>query len=447
MTRSGYDVAILGTGSAAETLIGELDGSGWRIITFERALAGGECPFTACMPSKALLHDARIDRPWAQAARRRDAVVENGDDTSHADEIARRGVELVRAQASLAGPGRILADDREYEATHVVLATGSEPIVPSLDGDAEIWTSADLLTADVLPRRAVIVGEGVIGCELTQLLVDFGRAVTLVGMEERLFPDLPRPIGALLEQRFEQAGVELRLGRTASAARTATDGVEVELDDGSVVFGDRVVVAVGRRARLGGIGLESLGLATDQPLPVDACGRVDAPGSLWAVGDVAGRGQYTHLANHHARVVAANLRGGAEHIDDVALPRCVFTDPPIGSVGPTAAELDGDDDVVWATASVADVPRALTDELPDGCLVVAARRSTGTIVAAHGIGTHFDELIHALTVAIDGDVPVARLARGMQPFPTVGELLGVAFRGLADQLRNGAPVPETAVTK
>ena len=430
MANNHVDVAVLGAGSAAETLAAEL-GSSMDVAVFEPERVGGECPFTACMPSKSLLHDAAVGSPWADAVARRREITHDLDDTSHVESLERHGALLVRASAVLDGPGRVVAGGNVYTAEHVVLATGAEPILPDLDGDVEPWTSDDVLTSDELPARTVIVGEGVIGCELAQLLARFGSQVTVVGMEKALFPELVARVGEIVTDSLHGAGVELVLGRTARTARSTSTGIELELDDGSVVVGDRVVVAVGKRARLHGLGLASVGLDETDDLPVTDDGRIDAAGSMWAIGDVAGKGQYTHLANHHARVVAANMRGGSRRFDEVALPRCVFTDPPVAMVGPTHHELEGDDDVVWRERPVTDVARATTDAVDVGHFALAARRSSGTLVAGHGVGPHFDELIHAITFAIDGRVPVHALTRSMQPFPTFGEMLGVLLSDLA----------------
>ena len=154
------------------------------------------------------------------------------------------------------------------------------------------------------------------------------------------------------------------------------------------------------------------------------------------MGDVAGRGQYTHVANHQARVVANQLVGdGTRRFDDVVLSSCVFTDPPLIQVGPTCQELDGDPDVIWASGLVSDLARAVTDELTEGFLAVAARRSTGSVIAAHGAGPGFEELVHALVIAVDGAVRLDRLAMSMHTFPTVGEILAPIFRSLAGNLR------------
>jgi pyruvate/2-oxoglutarate dehydrogenase complex dihydrolipoamide dehydrogenase (E3) component len=226
-------------------------------------------------------------------------------------------------------------------------------------------------------------------------------------------------------------GVRVRRGAVVRRVARAGDTVVAEVDDGSTIHADRVLIAVGKRARTTGIGLRRLGLDPDQPLPVGPDARVDCPGSVWAIGDVAGKGQYTHLANHHGAVLANHLTGDrTRRLDDVVSCSCVFTDPPVISVGATRAELADDADVVWAEHSLDGLPRSLTDALGPGFLAVAARRSTGTVVSAHGVGARFDELVHALVVAVDGKVPLAVLARSMQPFPTIGEILGVAFRTL-----------------
>jgi dihydrolipoamide dehydrogenase len=199
-----------------------------------------------------------------------------------------------------------------------------------------------------------------------------------------------------------------------------------------------VLVAIGRRPTTVGFGIDRLGLDESAPLPVGDDGRVATDGSVWAIGDVAGAGQYTHLANHHARVVADHLVGTAtRRFDDVVVPRCMFTDPPLIQVGPSWSELRDDADVVHVEVDLGSFPRAMTDELAAGHLWAAARRSTGCLVAAAGAGPGFDELTHALVTAIDGDVPLHRLRRSMQAFPTIGEILGPLYDGLADELSGG----------
>jgi pyruvate/2-oxoglutarate dehydrogenase complex dihydrolipoamide dehydrogenase (E3) component len=427
------DIAVLGAGSAAEALVRHLDGE-CRVVVFEPRFVGGICPFVACMPSKSMLHDASGAAPsWQAAVLRRDDVVEHLDDDSHCRELSNKGVLVVREAAQIVDEHHVRAGDRQWQAEHIVIATGSEPVTPPIDGLDQIgdrrWTSDDALTTTDRPARLAILGAGVIGCELAYLFARFGTEVHLLDSEEVAFPDLHEEIGQVIDGGLEAAGVRVRRGRSAVEFKRRGGNVRIRLDNGATLATDRVIVATGRRARRSGLGLESLGLDPDQPLPVDHTGRVQCPGSVWAVGDVADKGQYTHLANHHGLVVANQLTGDAtRRFDDVVTPACMFTDPPMLTVGPTRSEVD--DDVVWATADLSEIARWSTDDHPGGFLAVAARRSTGTIIAAHGAGPKFDELVHALVVAIDGAIPVERLSRSILPFPTMGEILGPIYERL-----------------
>ena len=435
--RVHVDVAIIGGGSAAETLVAELDGSDLDIVVFEDERVGGECPFVACMPSKALLHDAAIGRSWDDAVRRRKKVVDHLDDGTHAAELAQHGAALVRERATITAPSVVEAAGRRYRAGHIVIATGSEPVIPPIDGLDEIgdrcWTSADAMTTDVRPMRLTILGGGVIGCELATLYAGFGTEVHVLDAEPTAFPDLPEDIGTIVDDALRAAGVRLRRDVEVTQVETRGGGVRVRLDDGACVDSDRLLIAAGTRPRTHGIGLGNLGIDEDAPMAVGPDGRVGAEGSVWAIGDVAGHGEYTHLANHQARVVAGALCGtGHRRFDDVVTPACVFTDPPIVTIGPAPAALG--DTVLWESARLSEVPRATTDELADGFLAIAVDRSTGAIVAAHGVGANFDVLAAALVTAIDARTPVDQLARSMWPFPTVGELLGLVYSRASESL-------------
>ncbi len=441
-----FDIAIIGGGSAAEALVRAVadrcdDSPALRpsMAVFEPLRVGGECPFVACMPSKTMIHDARGDVSWAHAVDRRRSIVSHLDDRQHARGLLDHGVALYRSAARLVGEHLIEADGQLIRAEHIVVATGATPLVPDIEGIDRVadraWTSADALTADERPDRIVVVGAGVIGIECAFLFNGFGTHVDLVNDADRLCPDDPPRVGDILEERMRRLGIGLHHGVEAESVDRAADGVVVGLTDGSTLTAERMLVAVGRRPRTEGLGLERLGLDPAEPLPISPAGRIDTGGSVWAMGDVAGVGEYTHLANHHAEVVADHLVGAAQRrYDDVVVPRCTFSQPPIFEVGPDYAAVANDPDIVEASAELDDFPRAATDDLDDGYLWVAARRSTHTVVAAAGIGPCFDELVHGLVIAIDGEVPVQTLARSMQPFPTVGEILGPVFDDLARQL-------------
>jgi pyruvate/2-oxoglutarate dehydrogenase complex dihydrolipoamide dehydrogenase (E3) component len=440
-----FDVAVLGGGSAAEALVGALahltavrDLREVRVVVFEANRVGGECPFVACMPSKAMLHDAAAHTGWRDAIERRAGVVDHLDDSRHAEQLTAHGAVLVRAAATITAAGRIEAAGREYTAEHIVLATGSQLLMPPIEGIEELgdrcWTSEEALLTQDRPTRLAIIGGGAIGCELATIFARFGSEVHLLDVAPRAFPDLPQAIGELVDDALRAAGVRVCRGIEIEQVTRRGGGVRTTLANGAGLDTDRIIVAAGRRPRTEGIGVEHIGVADPDHLAVDDTGRVTADGSVWAIGDVAGRGQYTHVANHHANVVADALFGdGTRRFDDVVTPACVFTDPPLMTIGPRPAELS-DDDVIWVSANLSETPRWTTDALTDGVVTVAVDRRSRTVVAAHGVGASFDVLASALVTAIDSRVPVDQLARSMWPFPSIGEILGVVYSRAVESL-------------
>ena len=430
-----FDVAVIGAGSAGETLATELASNGRRVVVFEPGRVGGECPFVACMPTKAMLHDAAIGRSWADSIRRRADVVEYLDDSQHAHDLQGVGATLVRHAAQITADGTIEADFERYAADDIVIATGSQISMPAIDGLDDIgdrcWTSVDAMTTDERPTRLAIVGGGVIGCELATIFSRFGTEVHLLDAAPTAFPDLPPEIGDIVDDVLEADGVRVRRGVTIDYVTRRGGGVRTAFETGARLDTDRLLIATGTQPRTDGLGLEHLGV-DPKKMQVGLDGRVAGTSSLWAIGDVAGFGEYTHLANHQAHVVAAALLGGStRRFDEVVTPACVFTDPPILTIGPRPAELS-DDDVCWVSARMNEIARWTTDELEEGFLTIAVDRSTHTVVAAHGIGARFDELAAALVTAIDGQLSVDRLAQSMWPFPSVGEILGVVYSRAAE---------------
>lgn len=422
------DVAVIGAGAAAKTLVAAVAGNNLDVVVFEADRVGGVCPFLACIPSKGLLHDGTHDRSWIDAVDRRDEIVDHLDDGDHATAIERHGARLVRARCRFVAKNLVEADGQRYHPGAVVIATGAEPIIPGIEGlpqlGKRLWASDDALTTAERPTRLAIMGGGPIGCELAQIYADFGTEVYLIDTNERAFPDLTEAIGAIVDDGLKAAGVHVRRGREIARFELRGDHALCHLDDGTAIEADRVVAAIGRRPRTDCLGLEHLDLDPSEPLPLSSAGRVECPGSVWAIGDVAGRGQYTHLANHQARVVADHLVGsGDRRFDDVVTPACVFTRPPLIMVGPSPAEAGAD--VVWVDAELADVARWTTDELGNGHLTMGVDPSTRTVVAAHGAGARFDELAATFVTMIDAKTPLDRLARSMMPFPTVSELVAV----------------------
>jgi pyruvate/2-oxoglutarate dehydrogenase complex dihydrolipoamide dehydrogenase (E3) component len=437
--RARVDVAVIGSGSAGTSLAHLLSDGGMEVAVAEVERVGGECPFVACMPSKTLLHDAAAGIRWHDAVRHRDDVIDHLDDSRHARSLEAAGVMLLRGRAEIVDERTLQVDGTTVDADHLVIATGSAPIVPSIDGLASLedryWTSRDALLTDELPARVTIVGGGVVGCELAHLFAGFGSEVHVLDSAERAFPELLPEVGELVDDHLRGAGVRVCRGVEVARVEQRGGNVLISLDNEASLATDRLIGAVGGRPRLDGFGIERLRLDPSRPLPVGDDGRVDCPGSVWAIGDVAGTDRYTHVANHHARVVADQLVGERQRrFGDVVVPACVFTTPPVMVVGPTFGDLEGDDDVVWVRAELSRVARWSTDNPATGLMALAVRRSDRCVVAAHGVGERFDELAAAVVTAVDGAIPVDLLARSLRPFPTVSELLGLLYSDAVEAL-------------
>jgi dihydrolipoamide dehydrogenase len=342
----------------------------------------------------------------------------------------------------------------------LVIATGSEPVAPPVEGLADIpaWTSAEALTCPDLPRRLVVLGGGPAGCELTQIYAAFGSQVTLVEAEDVLLPGEAPFIGEILADALRRTGAEVRLGSTAAKAERTDEGLALTLEDGTRLEADRVLLATGRRPRLSGLGLDTLGLdiGPAMALPMDTACRVilpaDAPASadqdadqplarqghgaaVWAAGDVTGFATHTHTANYQARIVAANILGSQREADYRAIPRAVYTTPSVFAVGlsPQSAAAAGID-LVSAGFDVAETARAAVEDDDRGHVELYADANSGALIGAAAIGQYAEEWMSEVTLAIRAAVPLAVLADVVHAFPTYGEVLEPPLRELADRI-------------
>jgi len=464
-----FDVIGLGAGSACVAMARRLAEAGRSTALVESGRVGGYCPFVACMPSKALLRSAQVrslygrgrelgatsvdpaldddGSSFALAARRRDEIADHLDDSAETAALEALGIRILRGRGRIARPGVVVVAGVEYAWGDLVVGTGSSPVWPPIEGlDAvPTWTSDQARVSPQRPRSMVVLGGGAVGCELAQVYARFGTQVTLVeGAPGLLGPEEPSVSGRLADV-LKAGGIDVRLGTRALRAEPQPDGARLHLDSGSFVDCERVLVAVGRAPSTGEIGLDALGIELgDDGLAIDSSCRVTGQRHVWAAGDVTAVAPYTHTANYQAEIIATNIliaggdgpgsQGPEERRADYrAIPRAVYTDPAVASVGVDAAAAATQGIVALTTeVELTEVARAGADG-DGGRLVLTADRSRCVLIGAAAIGPHADEWIGEAVLAIHAKIPLATLAETVHLFPTYSEACGLLFRKLAAQ--------------
>ena len=442
-------VVVLGAGASGEHFVGALRhlDAEVEIVVAERGLVGGECSFYACMPTKTLLRpgealEAARHAPGAAEAvtgeldvakvlEFRNAVTSNRDDSWYANWLAEEGgAELIRGEARVVRPGMVEVDGRELEYAHLVVATGSEPAVPPIDGidEVEYWTNREAVWADGPPESLVVLGAGPVGCELAQYFHRLGASVTIVA-SSRLLDRVDREAGELLRERFEDEGIELRFDVKAERVEKTGSGLRVHASKGDAIDAERLLVATGRKPNVEGFGLEQLDVSLS-PHGIAVDERMRAGEGVWAIGDPTGVQLLTHVGKYQARVAAANIAGRDYVADYRAIPAAIFTDPQVATVGST-----DDDGLVTATYRI-EGGRLSTYERPKrpGLLKLAADPGEGVLVGAVAVGPEAGEWLGQLTLAVRARVPVDVLLDTIQPYPTFSEAIFDALRELETRL-------------
>ncbi|MDQ3858656.1 MAG: NAD(P)/FAD-dependent oxidoreductase [Actinomycetota bacterium] len=438
-------IVVLGAGVAGEAFVAALrrHDPNVPVALVERELVGGECSYWACIPSKTLLrplevaYRARVAPGVREALGRVDVAavfawrdsVAGKDDTSQAEWVRNLDVELVRGSAEVVEPGRVRVGRRDLEYVHLVVATGSLPSVPPIDGleDGRYWTSRDATSASEVPEALVVVGGGAVGCELAQFYARVGSRVTLV-QRAHLLERGDREAGEVLADALREEGIDVRTGTSPSRLERGGPGFRLgcEGEMSGEIEGTHLLVATGRRPNVEGYGLDRLPISLART-GIEVDDHLRAADGVWGAGDVTGVALFTHVGKYQGRVAAANVAGKDVRADYRATPSVVFTDPQVASVGDTSGA-----GAAVATARLENVSRTATYERPKrpGFVKLFADPVRGVLVGAVAVGPEAGEWLGQLTLAVRAEIPVDILRDTIQPFPTFSEAVFFAARDL-----------------
>jgi pyruvate/2-oxoglutarate dehydrogenase complex dihydrolipoamide dehydrogenase (E3) component len=449
-----YDVIVIGAGAGGEAA-GSLSARlGSRVAVIERDLFGGLCSFWACMPSKTLLDSAGrrglgATYPWERASARRDWMISREhipypDDAGHVRGLETEGAEVIRGSARLVAPGRIEVrsdgeNPRTVETRNVVLAVGSTPVIPQVDGLEETgyWTSNHGTSLRELPSSIAVMGGGVVGIELAQAYARFGVTTTVIQGTDRILPrDHPKSSEVVAAQLREE-GVEILTDVTARSVERGGAGRRITLSDGRAVEAAELLVAVGRRAAdLRNLGCEDAGVMLDDRGRATPNERMSIGDGVFVAGDCAGGPQFTHVADYQGRIAARAAVGQAVRADLDTVPTATFTDPETATVGLTVQDawqrgLDAFEvttDFSTTARGFTIEPRRHSDEPilegSPGHITAVVDRERRVLVGAFAACPGAGELIHEPTLAIKHRVPVEVLADTIHAFPTAARAFG-----------------------
>jgi pyruvate/2-oxoglutarate dehydrogenase complex dihydrolipoamide dehydrogenase (E3) component len=460
---STFDAIVVGLGVGGEAVAGDLAEAGWSVLGIDHHLVGGECPYWGCIPSKMAIRAANllaegrriaemagrstVAPDWAPVARRiRDEATDDWDDRVAVERFEGKGGTFLRGDARIVAPDSVEVAGARYAATRaLVIGTGGDPALPPIPGLDTIaaWTNREALEAKELPASLVVIGGGAIGCELAQAFARFGVEVTVIEVRRRLLAVETVAACDLLAEVFAREGITVINGlEVTRVAPEGPDGsrVAVELSNDTRVVAAQLLVATGRRSDLDGLGVAALGVdgldGSARALPVDENLRVAPPGDgrvgVWGVGDVTGKGAFTHVATYQARIAVADILGRPhEPADYKALPRVTFTDPEIGAVGltPEQARERGIDVRIGSTQVPTTSRGWIHGAGNDGFIELVEDRSRGVLVGATSAGPWGGEVLGLLALAVHAEIPVEQLRTMIYAYPTF-------HRGVEDALRS-----------
>lgn len=449
-----HDVIVIGMGVGGEEVAGRLAEAGLDVVAIERKLVGGECPYWGCIPSKIMVRagnslaeaaravglagETTISPEWAPVARRVREATGGWDDTVAVERHTEKGETFVRGEAHVVGERAVEVDGRRFTARRgIVIATGGEPSAPPIDGigDVDYWTNREAIEADGLPASMIVLGAGPIGLELAQTFHRFGTEITIVEVADHALPMEEPENGAALGEVLRSEGITLLTNTSATRVSRAGSGVRVELEGADDVAAERLLVATGRRVDLGSLRVDTIDL-DPRAAGIKTNGHMRAGDGVWAVGDVTGVGNFTHLAVYQGRIAAADILG-IEHspADYSAIPRVTFTDPEVASVG--LSETQATDMGIKVRTGVATTTSSARGWIhgpgaEHGVTKLVADYERGVLVGASTMGPAAGEVLGLLVLAIKEQVPVRVLQDLIYPYPTFVRGVEEALRQVAD---------------
>jgi len=454
------DVVVIGMGPGGEALAGQLAEAGLDVVGIDRELLGGECPYWGCIPSKMMIRaanllaegrripgmagSATVEPDWAPVARRiREDATDDWDDTAAVERYEGKGGRFVRGEGRIVGPGRVQVGDQVFAARRgIVVGTGTRAAIPPIPGLDQVdrWTNREAVATVELPPSLLVLGGGAIGAELTQVFARFGVEVTVVEALDRLVAAEEPEAGELLREVFEREGIAVHTGVKAVEVRRAAGrggdegGVELDLEDGTTLAAAKILVATGRRTDLAGVGLGAVGVdESARFVPVDDRLRVEGADRVWAVGDITGKGAFTHISIYQAEIAAADILGeDGPPADYRALPRVTFTDPEVGATGLTEAQAREKGIAVRVgqvdlTTNSRGFIHGVGNE---GFVKLVEDRDRGVLVGATSAGPVGGEMLGLLTLAVHAEVPASSLRHMIYAYPTFHRAISEALQAL-----------------
>ncbi len=450
------DVIVVGMGPGGEDVAERLADAGLDVVGVDAELVGGECPYWGCVPSKMMIRAADLlaearrvpgmaggadVRPdWAPVALRiRSEATDSWDDAVAVERFEGKGGRFVRGWARLEGPGRVVVGDRVIEAGRaVVIGIGSRAWAPPVAGLAgtPYWTNREAIETEKVPRSLAVLGGGAIGVELAQVFRRFGSEVTVLEAAPHLVPPEEPEAGLLLAEVFGAEGIDVRTGTSVESVRHDGERFAVELSEGEPVVSERLLVAAGRRVDLATLNVASVGIGgSARALPVDDRLRVVGTERMWAVGDVTGKGAFTHMSMYQADIVVNDILGReVVPADYRAVPRVTFTDPEIGSVGLSEGEARHQGlEVRVGRAEIPSSTRGWIHKAGNrGFIKLVEDAGRGVLVGATSVGPWGGEVLGLLTLAVYAEVPTDRLRHMIFAYPTFHRAVEAAVKDLGE---------------